>query len=471
MKQEYSKRQVLGGHEGLSRRTGISVSELTDRLKTLVGASRELQSQWVVAELTEVRSSGGHVFVELAEKDSNGSIIAKVRGNIWKSVCGNMGLRYGREKMLEIMQTGNEVLVYGSMTYSPLYSVAFNITDINPTYRRDTSKLQAQILAQLTSEGILNANKELAMPEVPQRIAVISAAGAAGYGDFVNQLLRNPYRLRFMPTLFAATMQGINVSPTVRAALDLVEQRREEFDCVVIIRGGGATTDLAGFDEIQLARAVALFPLPVIVGIGHERDNTVLDFIANTRVKTPTAAAEFLIAQGVNVLAKVLDLSKIIASYTEKMVHGEKQQLEFYEDKIPTLAKMSIDRARSRLNEMTAAIPLIVKNLLTRASARLDTASRAIEAGAQRRLVSEGVRLDNALKVIERDLQVIIARENTRLEAMIDKVRLLSPQNVLARGYSITTVDGKALRTSEQVCAGAIITTHLNQGEIISKVI
>ncbi|MCM1319802.1 MAG: exodeoxyribonuclease VII large subunit [Muribaculaceae bacterium] len=461
---------VIYGKEDIcaSKHRGISVSALTERLKRLVGSAPELSGQWVVAELTEVRASGGHVFVELAEKDDAGAIVAKLRGNIWKSVCASMGARYGSERMREIMHVGSEVLVYGSMTYSPLYSVSFNITDIDPTYQRDTNRLQAQILAQLTAEGILESNKQLEMCEVPQRIAVISAAGAAGYGDFVNQLLRNPYRLRFYPTLFAATMQGVNVSSTVRAALDEIEQRMDEFDCVVIIRGGGATTDLVGFDEVYLARAVALFPLPVIVGIGHERDNTVLDFIANTRVKTPTAAAEYLITRGANVLATITDLVKAVASYAQKMVHGEHRQLEFYEDKIPTLARTRAEAARLRLNELTAALPLLVQNQITKASARLDSASRAIDAGAQRRLATENTRLENARRLIERDLQVILSRENTRLEALTDKVKLLSPHNVLARGYSITKVNGHALRNAEEVPPGTPLTTLLNTGELKS---
>ncbi|MCM1223986.1 MAG: exodeoxyribonuclease VII large subunit [Lachnospiraceae bacterium] len=451
------------------RRVGISVSTLANRCKQAVGSASDLQGQWVVAELTEVRSSGGHVYVELAEKDESGAIVAKVRGNMWRQVCARMSATYGGEVMRRIMKTGSEVMVYGSMAFSPLYSIAFNITDIDPTYQRDTSQLQAQILAKLTQEGILESNKRLTMCEVPQRIAVISAEGAAGYGDFMNQLLLNPYRLRFYPTLFGATMQGVNVSPTVRAALDAVEQRLDEFDCVVIIRGGGATTDLVGFDELQLARAVALFPLPVIVGIGHERDNTVLDFIAHTRVKTPTAAAEFLITRGANVLARVTDLVKAIGAYAQKMVHGERRQLEFYEDKIPTLARTRAESARSRLNELTAALPLLVQNRLVKANSMLDSAMRAVEAGAQRRLTAENMRLDNAHRVIERDLQVILSREKTRLEALTDKVKLLSPENVLSRGYSITLLNDKAVRSAEDVQEGAELVVKLYNGEINTK--
>lgn len=448
-------------------RKGISVSQLAGRVRQTVGNDPGLQNQWVVAELTEVRGSGGHVYLELAEKDGAGNMTAKMRGMIWANVAQRMKSMYG-SRMREIMRVGNEVMVKGSVAYSPLYSLAFGITDIDPEYRRDTSRLQAEILAALAAEGIAGENKGLSLCEAPQRIAVISAAGAAGYGDFVNQLLRNPYRLRFCPCLFAATMQGQNVSATVRAALDEIEMRSGEFDCVVIIRGGGATTDLAGFDEIRLARAVALFPLPVIVGIGHERDNTVLDFIAHTRVKTPTAAAEFLIARNAEVLSRVSNLARYVASYGEKAVHGEMRRLEFYEGHVPGLARAVAEGARSRLAEITAALPLVVRNRLTGASATLEAASRAVESAGQRRISSEAMRLGGMRAGLERDLQVALQGEWRRLEALGDKVRLLSPENVLARGYSMTLCRGRVVRRADDVAPGEVLVTRLHDGEISS---
>lgn len=446
---------------------GLSVSQLTARIRQAVTLDRDLQDKWVIAELTEVRGSGGHVYLELAEKDSAGCITAKMRATIWANVARQMKELHG-SRMREIMRVGSEVRVRGSVAFSPLYSISFSITEIDPDYRRDTSRLQAEILATLAEEGIAGRNKELTLGDAPQRIAVISAPGAAGYGDFMNQLLRNPWRLRFTAELFQATMQGQNVSATIREALDRIEQRASEFDCVAIIRGGGATTDLAGFDEIRLARAVALFPLPIIVGIGHERDNTVLDFIAHTRVKTPTAAAEFLIARLADVLARVTDLARRIASWGEKALHGEGRRLEFYEDKVPTLARMRAEGAKGRLAEITAALPLAVRNRLLRAAGWLDSASRAIEAAGQRRISSETMRLTNARTLLERDLQVALSRETRRLDSLTDKVRLLSPENVLARGYSITTLHGKAVRDAACVPPGSRLLTRLAQGRITS---
>lgn len=451
------------------QRKSISVSQLTAQLKNIINTSPELQTQWVVAELLEARAAGGHVYLDMAEKDDRGNIIAKIRGTIWSSVALRMKNAYGK-RMREIIQPGNEIMVLGSVSYSPVYSLGFNITDIDPTYQKDTSRIQAEIIAALTQEGIINANKSLSLPEAPQRIAVVSAAGAAGYGDFVNQLLRNPYRLRFSPKLFAATMQGVNVSTSIRQALNEIELHQEDFDCVVIIRGGGATADLAGFDEIQLARSVALFPLPVIVGIGHERDNTVLDFIANTRVKTPTAAAEFLITRNAAVLAHILDLTKSIAAYTEKAITGETRLLEFYNDKIPSLAQNRIAAAKATLAEITAALPHLVRNRLLTASASLERASRTIETAGAQRITAESIKLDNANTAIRRDIDVILARETQIITSLHEKIQILSPANVLARGYSISRVNGKALRNPEAIKPGTRIHTTLHSGEITSIV-
>lgn len=451
-------------------RPHITLSQLTTRIKYAVNGNPDLQNQWVTAEIVSYSSRGGHIYLDLAEKDRAGNFIAMMRGTIWAAVAQAMKRRYGGERLRAVIKAGSEILVLGSASYHPQYSLSLNIQDIDPDYRKDANQLQAQIIAALTAEGILHANKEVPMPEAPVRLAVISSPSAAGYGDFVNQLLNNPYRLRFQPTLFEATMQGANVSPTIRAALDAIEQRPGDFDCVIIIRGGGATSDLAGFDEIQLARAVALFPLPVIVGIGHERDNTVLDYIANTRVKTPTAAAEFLVARNASVLARVMDLCKTIGSYAAKMVEGERRQLDFYADKVPMLAKTRSEAARARLSELTTALPLLVQGRLDRARALLDTASRAIDSAGRRRLDNAGLQLDNYLATLRRDLQVLLSRETQRLQALSDKVALLSPANILARGYSITRLEGHALRSADDAPPGSVITTTLSSGTLTSIV-
>ncbi len=447
----------------------IRLAELTQLLSQAVNTAPQLRERRVVAELAEVRFSGGHCYMDLVEKNPAGQIIAKMRANLWRGKYHALYNRYG-DTLRELLQVGNEVLLQGSASFSPVYSLAFDVSDIDPTYRRDAGRVIEEILGRLRAENILEENKKLPMADAPQRIAVISAAGAAGYGDFMKQLMLNPYRLRFAPRLFAATMQGRNVSETVRAALNDIELHADSFDCVVIIRGGGATTDLDGFNDLLLARAVALSPLPVIVGIGHERDVTALDYIAHTRVKTPTAAAEFLVTRCAAVLAKVQELAASVASYAQKMVHGETQRLAMYEDQLPALARNSAARARTMLEKITASLPLLVQNRLLGASSQLDRASRAIRDTGSRAIQKAVLQLEGVNQTLRRETQVILARESQRLEALADKVRLLSPYNVLARGYSITRVDGHALRSAADAPAGTTLHTTLQQGTLTSTV-
>lgn len=445
----------------------ISLSQLQERVGRLVAGAAELHDQWVIAELCDARPSGGHFYTDLIEKDSAGTAVARLRANIWRGQAVKLQNMYGKE-VWNLLANGMEVKVRGSLNAHPLFGVSFNIQDIDPEYQRDTSRIQAEILAALRKDGVLGDNKELVMPEVAQSIAVISSPGAAGYGDFMNQLLHNQYRLRFAPRLFPAVMQGVSVSPSVREALAQIEKMRDEFDCVVIIRGGGATSDLAGFDDYALAYTVATCSLPVIVGIGHERDNTVLDFIANTRVKTPTAAAEWLVNRSLNILSRVVDLAQQVANYTRNRLVGDTRQLDYLEEQIPLLAYNSCRRASARLNEITAALPLTVKNRLLAASRRLDNVSRGIETSASNRLTRAAARLDAIAVSLPRDVDIALRREDNRLERLAQAVELLSPANVLARGFSITRVNGKALRSVTAATPGTRLTTTLPDGEITS---
>ena len=287
-----------------SQPNGITLSEFNSRIERTLNGDTQLFNQWVIAETSDLRlNRSGHCYTELIEKDARGETVAKMGAAIW---AGNYSKLYNKflKATGQVLATGMKVLVNVSVSYHRLYGMKVVINDIDPSYTMgDMERQRQEILNRLKAEGIIDMNKQLPFPQVPQRIAVISAEGAAGYGDFMNQLLGNPYGLQFYTCLFNAVMQGAQTVPTVLAALDRINAHQELFDCVVIIRGGGATSELNSFDNYDLAANVAQFPLPVIVGIGHERDVTVLDYVAGKRVKTPTAAAEWLILQGTNALA------------------------------------------------------------------------------------------------------------------------------------------------------------------------
>lgn len=269
--------------------------ELNNLLKESVEESMPGE-YWVQAELSECYERGGHCYLELVEKnDKTNTFVAKSRAmiwsNVWKILKNSFESTTGQR-----LSKGMKVLLQVYPNFHAAFGFSWIVNDMDPTYTiGDMVQRRQKIIKLLKDEGVFDLNKQLSLPVFCQRIAVISSASAAGFGDFCNHLESNPYGFHLHTELFEAIMQGEMVEKTVIAALNAIYEREKEFDCVVIIRGGGANSDLAGFDTYELAANAAQFSLPIITGIGHERDDTILDLVAHTRLKTPTAAADFLI--------------------------------------------------------------------------------------------------------------------------------------------------------------------------------
>ena len=422
---------------------GMKLSDFNALIERVLSADTQLRNQWVIAETSDLRlNRSGHCYTELLEKDDKGETVAKIGAVIW---AGNYSALY--HKFLKAtgqpLATGMKVLVNVTVSYHRLYGMKVVVNDIDPSYTMgDMARQRMEIIKRLTDEGIIDLNKQLPWPEVPQRIAVISAEGAAGYGDFMNQLQGNPYGLQFYTCLFHAVMQGAQTVPTVLAALDRIYQHADLFDCVVIIRGGGATSELNSFDNYDLASYVANFPLPVIVGIGHERDETVLDYVAAQRVKTPTAAAEWLIQRGTNALAHLNTLQEAVVTAVRDTVSQAREHLAYFTSTIPGIARGIIDTNRVKLDNYSRTIPMIATNLITTQRTRLE---RAVE------------RMDEA---VSRAMQ----HEQQRLQALGDKTMLLSPANILQRGYALVRKDGKCVTAADQLQPGDQVTMQFATG-------
>lgn len=360
---------------------------------------------WVQAELSDVRTnSTGHCYLEFIQKDPrSNNLIAKARGTIWANVY-RLLKPYFEESTGQAFVSGIKVLVQVTVSFHELYGYSLTVQDIDPTYTLgDMARRRREILKQLEEEGVLTLNKELEMPVLPQRIAVVSSPTAAGYGDFCHQLKNNSRGFFFHTELFPALMQGDRVEESVLSALDAILNRQEDFDAVVIIRGGGATSDLSGFDTYLLAAACAQFPLPIITGIGHERDDTVLDSVAHTRVKTPTAAAEYLI--------NCMDLAA---------------------DELEVLISQLHESVRSRLTEEHR---------------KLISYRNRIPSAVVRRVSDAKLALLTTRKDISLAVQTLLSRQRHRLELLQQRLADASPEKMLARGYSITLKDGKVVKT------------------------
>lgn len=423
----------------------ITLQEFNNRIKRLL-ADPSVMNCWVVAETTDVRINQ-HCYLQLLEKNpKTGATVAKIKAIIWGNQFRFLNARF---KQVTGRDIGNDmkIMVCLSVNYSPQYGLTVVINDINPEFTLgDMERQRQEILNRLTQEGIIGQNKTVPVPPVLQRIAIVSAAGAAGYGDFMKQLTDNKYGVCFYPCLFQATMQGVKTVPTVLAALDKVEQNQHLFDCVVIIRGGGGTEELNSFDNYDLARRVATFPLPVIVGIGHERDITVLDYVAGIRVKTPTAAAEHIILQAANALAHIGDLSNQVVSIARDYIARAKEQLSYYAGNVPIMAQRIIDTNTLRLQNFIQNIPLHV----------------------QRRIEGENAQLARQKDAIKNAVAQVKMKETMRLEALGDKIELLSPRKVMARGYTLTTCEGKIMTDAAQLEAGKLVTIHFRDGKVVA---
>lgn len=424
----------------------ITLSQLQQILQQAVSASPAGRGLWVTAELSDVRQSGGHCYMELIEKDDQGRTTAKLRAAIWAN-----RLNYLRQKFYAAtgrdITTGIKVMLAGATTHHSVYGLSFIVNDIDPSYTMgDMERLRREILDKLTREGVIGFNRSLPLPAAPQKIAIISSPGAAGWGDFINQINDNADGIAFYPKLFPATMQGNSTSASVRAALAKIEETIDLWDCVAIVRGGGATTDLNGFDDYELARAVATFPLPIVVGIGHERDRTVLDEIARVRLKTPTAVAAFFVDQARGTYSRIAELAQNIVRYTTDRLRGEERRLATAASSIPALVNLRMSNAQTRLDGITRSLPGIAGARIAGANAQLTGKLQLLSTIASQRLTREQQRLD----------------ADARLLAALD------PINTLKRGYSVTRVDGHAVKDASAVPPGTVLTTTLASGTLTS---
>ena len=411
----------------------ISLLQLQQMVTATLQSNPNLRGVWVMAELSDVRFSGGHCYMELIEKNAAGTTCAKIRANIWANTLPGLRSKFNAATGRDIA-SGIKVLVRGSVNHHAIYGLSFNIVDINPDYTLgDMERIRREILNRLVREGVAGRNKALPFPMAPQKIAVISAAGAAGYGDFINQLEGGGFAI--YPMLFSAVLQGDRTAPSVMAALDKVEMAVDFWDCVVIIRGGGATTDLNGFDNLELARAVARCVLPVIVGIGHERDRTVLDEIAHTRVKTPTAAAEWLISHAADTLARIETLTRDIAGLAQSIISGSREQLSQLETRLHTTARQGLSNASQRLASIESLIPQLSRHCLQNAAQRLDNIVHRLPDAGRATLRLQRQKLDYFQQNLCSAATSGLQNATQRLDNIARLVKAYSPQATLARGY------------------------------------
>ena len=443
----------------MNREKRLTLYELNNLVREVLECEMP-DEYWVEAELSECREARGHCYMELIQKDErNATPIAKASARCWASKW--MLVRpYFERTTGQRLHAGMKVLLKVYAQFHEAYGFSWIVTDIDPTYTLgDMARKRQEIIRQLKEEGVFDLQKELQLPLFCQRIAVISSETAAGYGDFCNQLADNPYGFKFETQLFPAIMQGEGVEQSIIDALGRIFSEYSDysehsdysdcpFDCVVIIRGGGATSDMSGFDTLALAENVANFPIPIITGIDHDRDESILDMVSYTRVKTPTAAAAFLIDH----LKTIMD---ILNDSQEQIVRLAQQKLAYYKSQFSAIAEV---------------LPRLFSNVKVRQEARLDALNNRLILSSGNRLSA----LNSRLSTLAEHLPILLDRrlmaEKHRLQLIEEKAKSLDPALLLSRGYSITMKDGKVVRDPQALRHGDEIETRLEKGTIKSIV-
>lgn len=448
---------------------------------------------WVVGEISELyENQKGHCYLELIEREGV-EVIARMKANIW-SYTYRMLKPYFETTTGQPFTHGLKILVRVMVEFHPSFGLSLNIKDIDPVYTVGNTALQRKhIIERLKNEGVFDMNKQLKFPLVPQRVAIISSKTAAGYTDFINQLDNNEHGFRFCYQLFEAFVQGTEAVPSIINALEQIFMHENLFDVVVIVRGGGAAADLSCFDNYDLALNITQFSLPVITGIGHEKDDTIIDMVAHTRMKTPTAAAEFLITCVEHFNEKLSLLEHELTELTCKILDSHKAKLESFTDTLHKSVsefihnknihlilkgnelQQNISRFlfmnKVKLNNIKHNIRLAVSMFTVKVENRLVKKHMTLKNSANKIIQSENNNITNLACFAEKEVRSFIQKKYEHIYLNENAARLLNPENVLKRGYTLTFKEGKIIKSAKDLEIDETIETCFTDGKTESKII
>ena len=401
--------------------------ELNEFIRRVVALNLP-DAMWISCEIAQISVSKGHAFIHLVQKEEEGeSLIAQSEAVIWAMDFRRLKRKFGRA-FDSLLQEGMEVMVQVRVDFNERYGFKLVIVDLDPAYTVGKLALQRQkVIEVLETEELLDKNKQNPFPSVIQRVAILSSEKAAGFQDFLNQIVENQYGYQFENQLFPTAMQGDKVESEMIAQLDRIALQKENFDCVIIIRGGGARLDLKAFDGLNLSKAIANCPLPVITGIGHDIDETVVDLVAHTSLKTPTAVAEFIVQKNLNFEVKLVSFGEAIQQFSAQKLMNQEVTLNHIEDQLKFSGTSILKENERMLDFLEEKIPSLLKS----------------------KIKSEEKRLLNLEKMNQ----------------------LLSPESTLKRGFTLSLLNGKVISSSKKAKEGDVLETILSDGKLKSKVL
>ncbi|MBN2667414.1 MAG: exodeoxyribonuclease VII large subunit [Bacteroidales bacterium] len=428
---------------------------------------------WVIAEISEIKQNyNGHCYLELIEKHPDDiNIRARVRAVIWSS-------RYRFIKTFfensagESLREGLKILIRVKIEYHEIYGLSLVINDIDPAFTiGDMAIRRQQIIRRLEEEGVFTMNRELEIPLVPQRIAVISSGTAAGYVDFINHLKSNSFGYVFYTALFDTPMQGKETEAGVTKSLEKIASHLDKFDIVVIIRGGGSQTDLSWFDSYSIAYYITQFPIPVITGIGHDKDLSVTDLVANMPLKTPTAVADFLIERMNEAANLIMELSSLIIDQVKMMLDETKKGIETAMLRLSPVTRVMISNFRELLSSVVIDMSRTGNNFIVKANAIPENQKHRLTSGSGSLIIKKTTALNHKKEIFATISRNNMAGIHNRLTGFENSLKILDPENVLKRGFTITSINGKIIKKGKSLGEGDIIDTRFSDGTISSKVV
>ncbi len=447
----------------------LTLLELNNLIKEVIESGTE-KAYWVIGEISELKINySGHCYLELIQKDQESDqIVARNRATIWAQTF-RLIKPYFETTTQQPLVKGLVILVKVRVEFHEVFGLSLNILDIEPTYTVGELAIRKQkVIERLTQEGVIGMNHELELPILCQKIAIISSKTAAGYGDFIDQLIHNPYGYKFYTKLFPAVMQGDESEQSIIDALERIYPFDHLFDAVVIIRGGGSQADLSCFNSYWLAYHITQFPLPVLTGIGHEQDDSVADLVAHTRLKTPTAVAEFLIENLSQSEELLIDLADNIIREARVFIENKNDELILAIKSFKLSLKDNLNAFQSALVHINHLLINSSRKLVHRLYKELDRREVKIQIEAKKNIEKRFFEVESYMRLLKREIFNTKNRVKQELVSVVDRLRVLDPKHILKRGYSITFKNGKPLSNVKSLLKGDSIDTLLYKGKIQS---
>ena len=451
--------------------SAIKLSELNLAIRSVVREQFPDQV-WVMAEISEMKTNAaGHAYLELVEKDQKTEkIIARARATIWSSMF-RMLKPYFESTTGYLMEAGIKILVKVSVEFHEVYGFSLNITDIDPTYTLgDIEKKRQEIITRLKKEGVFDMNRETSLPAVPQKIAVISSRTAAGFGDFTNHLVNNEYGYVFYPVLFPAMMQGDQTEDSIIRAMDRVFEYEDFFDVLVIIRGGGSKSDLAAFDNYNIAFHVTQFPIPVITGIGHEQDETITDLVAHTRLKTPTAVAEYLIGRAEAFESRLIDRRNQLFKTVTALLSAYTSQVRILSQQLLGITRQVIQKETDQQMFVSERLTSFSDRLLKDQKKKMLSLMNNLKSGINNSVRIQSIQQLNLKNKFFSSCHNLMNAKSQYLSLLKQRMQDMDPGRILERGFSITLHSGKVLKNVSGIRLGDELETRITTGIILSQV-